>query len=838
MTVTNELVELRRRLAELEASEAEHRRIEESLRQRETHYQDLYENAPLAYFSVGVDGHIREANQYAAELLGCTREALVGRPVLDLYAETPAGREKAQGLFRRFQAGAEIRDEELEMRRAGGRSVWVNLTVRPLREASGQVAASHSIAVDITARKQAEEILAANEAQLAGILDTAPEAIISIDAAQHITLFNKSAEKIFGYTAVEAVAKPLDLLLPEDLRDIHRHRIREFARSSETARRMGERQGVYGRRKSGEVFPAEASISKIAVGREQIFTAILWDISEHRRWETEQSALKQVREEVFKMQEADDIQGILLAAREGLEATGVSFRWCGINVVDESGEPIVVSSHNMTREGVWESIDNTAGAGAETIVRIWRAGETAYRRDLEREDVYQERSHIAESFGYSVRSVLDIPFFCGTLAINNDRADAFSQQDIAFIEELAKLLSTGFRRLEDLRTLKAMEQQLSQSQKMEAIGQLAGGVAHDFNNLITIISGYSDIMLRALSPAHPHHPHLKEIQQAADRGAGLVRQLLAFSRKQVLAPKVLDLNTVVKDLEKMLHRLIGEDVELVTKLAPDLGQVKVDPGQMEQVLINLAVNARDAMPQGGKLIIETSNTELDETYAARHAIVKPGPYVLLAVSDTGTGMDEETQKHIFEPFFTTKELGKGTGLGLATVYGLVKQSGGYIWVYSEPGKGTSFKIYLPRVEEGVVQAVREEPLQVGRGAETVLLVEDERALRELAVFILREAGYTVLEAGRGDEALQLSAAHQGPIHLVVTDMVMPGMSGRVLVERLVTSNPELKVLYMSGYSEEVVERQGALGAGAVFLHKPFISSALLLKVREALHQTS
>ncbi|MBI2504353.1 MAG: response regulator [Candidatus Latescibacteria bacterium] len=386
----------------------------------------------------------------------------------------------------------------------------------------------------------------------------------------------------------------------------------------------------------------------------------------------------------------------------------------------------------------------------------------------------------------------------------------------------------------DVTERQCLEAQLRQAQKLEAVGRLAGGIAHDFNNLLTIIDGYSALQLRRMSADQPQYESLREIQRAADRGAGLIRQLLAFSRKQVLEPKVLDLNTVVKDLEKMLHRLIGEDVELVVRLAPGLGQVKADPGQVEQVLMNLAINARDAMPRGGTLLIETRSVELDEGYTSHHVPVEPGAYVLLEVSDTGVGMDEATQARIFEPFFTTKEAGKGTGLGLSTVYGIVKQSEGYIWVYSEPDKGTSFKIYLPQIAASTEPVAQKAALQIPRGSEAVLLVEDEKALRNLIGLLLREEGYTVLEAGDGQEALRLSAQHQGAIHLIVTDMVLPGMSGRDLVGQLIALRPELKTVYISGYSEEIISRQGALEPGTAFLQKPFKFEALLLKVREVL----
>jgi CheY-like chemotaxis protein len=366
---------------------------------------------------------------------------------------------------------------------------------------------------------------------------------------------------------------------------------------------------------------------------------------------------------------------------------------------------------------------------------------------------------------------------------------------------------------------------------------LAGGIAHDFNNLLTVITGYSELALkRHLDYNDPLRPYIEEIDRAGERAAGLTRQLLAFSRKQVLELKVLNLNTVVAEMDKMLRRLIGEDVDLVTMLNEDLGQVKADPGQLEQVIMNLAVNARDAMPQGGKLTIETANVELDETYAHQHLEAQPGSYVMLAVSDTGAGMDPETMSHIFEPFFTTKEQGKGTGLGLSTIYGIVKQSGGHTWVYSEIGRGTTFKVYLPRVEESV-EIFEPDPVRLKQhqAVETILLVEDEERVRELVRTLLQEEGYTVLVAQNGDEALRLCQQYDGPAHLLVTDMVMPGgMNGRQLAERLTSLYPKLKVLYMSGYTGEAIVRQGVLEHNLAFLQKPFSLVGLIRKVREVL----
>jgi two-component system cell cycle sensor histidine kinase/response regulator CckA len=383
-----------------------------------------------------------------------------------------------------------------------------------------------------------------------------------------------------------------------------------------------------------------------------------------------------------------------------------------------------------------------------------------------------------------------------------------------------------------------LEEQSRASQKLEAIGSLAGGVAHDFNNLLSVILGYTAFAAERLRDGDPLKSDLLEVERAGNRASALTRQLLAFSRKQVLRPVPLSLNQVATGLEKMLRRILGEDIDFALKLAPGLGLTLADPGQVEQVLMNLVVNARDAMPGGGGLTIETSNVEVDEEYAVRHVAVKPGAYVQLAVSDTGCGMDQPTMARIFEPFFTTKEKGKGTGLGLSTVYGIVKQSGGNVWVYSEPGQGTTFKIYLPREPSVAAEAAIKpspEPHQAS-GTETVLVVEDEEALLRIAVRALEAAGYTVLQAANGEGALETSARHAGDIHLLLTDVVMPRMNGELLARELSKTRPSVKVLYMSGYSEGAVGHQGMLDPGTQLLAKPFTSAGLTRKVREVLDE--
>ncbi len=384
--------------------------------------------------------------------------------------------------------------------------------------------------------------------------------------------------------------------------------------------------------------------------------------------------------------------------------------------------------------------------------------------------------------------------------------------------------------------LRQTEEQLRHSQKMEAIGKLAGGIAHDFNNLLTVIKGYAELSCLGLNQDHPLRENLEEIRKASERASNLTRQLLAFGRRQILDFKVINLNTLLKDLDKMLHRILGEDIELAYHLIQSVGKVKTDPGQIEQVILNLAVNARDAMPSGGKLTIETSNVYLSEAYARTHMEVTPGNYVMLSVSDNGPGMTSEVRERIFEPFFTTKEKGKGTGLGLSTVYGIVKQSGGHINVYSEPGIGTTFKIYLPRVEEEEDHLQRKTlDISLPTGDETILLAEDEQSVRELGARILRDRGYQVYEARNGQEALAIVERYpEVKFHLLLTDVVMPGMSGKELADRLMLSIPHLKALFISGYTDNAIVHHGVLMEGIDFLQKPFTYEGLARKVREVL----
>ena len=586
--------------------------------------------------------------------------------------------------------------------------------------------------------------------------------------------------------------------------------------------------------KLSEMAPTVRAFNSMAASLEQA-------LHEARTREGRLESLVEISGELSRMQELDSLLGRIADACGRL----VNTDWVGFRLVD--GDELVVAG---TLDGTRMQVKPRIKIGESLAGRVASTGRALLLRDpANHPDLDPEHAATMRRLGY--RGLLTVPAkigdrVVGVLSFLTTREEGFSAEDMAiataFASHAAIALENSRLLLESRRAydeLAETQGQLEQAQKMDAVGRLAGGVAHDFNNLLTVILGRTDILLHPLKPEDPMRRGIELIQRTAGRAADLTRQLLAFSRKQVLEPVVLDLAAVTTDMKDMLGRLIGEDIALLTNPTPGLGRVKADRGQIEQVIMNLAVNARDAMPQGGRLIVETANIDLDDEYVRRHVGARPGPHVMLAVSDTGTGIPHEIQSQIFEPFFTTKEQGKGTGLGLATVYGIVKQSGGYIEVDSEPGQGTTFRVYLPRLDAEPAPVDRSaRPAAAAGGTETILLVEDEEGVRELARDILRASGYTVLEARNGPEALLLCERHQGPLDMLLTDVVMPRMSGRELAERLAPLRPDLSVLYMSGYTDDAVIRHGVLGAGTAFLQKPFTPAALVLRVRETLDLTA
>jgi PAS domain S-box-containing protein len=633
---------------------------------------------------------------------------------------------------------------------------------------------------------QTEHKLAESEVRLASIIASATDAILVTGDDRRITLFNAAAEQMFRCPAARALHQPLSRFIPPD----HSAPPNDMEPSLESLT-LQVRSGTRGLRADGTEFPLEASLSRAEVGRRKLYTIVVRDVSERLRAE---EALRH-SELQFRQVWEKSLDGMRLT-----DAAGV------IRLVNDAYCRIV----GQPREEL-EGQPHTA----------------VYAEDQREAQLERYRARFAD------RSVA--PHLSKDVVLWNGKK-AHLDISTSFLElpgQPPLLLSI----VRDLTAQKQLEGQFQQAQKMEAIGHLAGGVAHDFNNLLTVITGFSDILRERLSPGDPAGDILLEIRKAGDRAAALTRQLLAFSRKQITAPRVLDLNVVLGEIEKMLRRLIGEDFELAISLDAELGFVRADPGHLEQVLLNLVVNARDAMPTGGRITIETRNVKLGPAYGQDHANVQPGPYVLLAVTDTGHGMDEATQARIFEPFFTTKGPGKGTGLGLATVYGIVRQSGGHIRVYSEPGRGTTFKIYFPRHREpSPASPSTADFFRVPTGTETVLVAEDEGGVRTVVRQALQASGYTVLEAENGDEAVRLCRERPTPIHLLLTDVVMPKLSGRQLAEQAQAQRPEMKVLFMSGYTDDAVFRHGVLESGMAFLQKPFTPTALARKVREVLDQ--
>lgn len=667
-----------------------------------------------------------------------------------------------------------------------------------------------------------EEVLQRSDESYRSLLDRLPLGI-AISTLDEILYYNPRALEILG--------------LEKD--DIGRIQPDEVYVDLEDRRELLERlerDGVHEyeywlRRKDGEPILVRGRSVAIRDRQGEIihYEGYMEDITlHHRAAENLQIdlALQRLRNEVLQMQDREGWEKLLTAFETELHEL-IDFYGCSISVIDrQRGTCSVYFAASRGLERV---------TGTEIPLAFTRAMETGkYVYRANRAEMARFVDAMA-MWDREIYSVVDVPFVSGTIAVNSPREEAFDSRDFEILDKFSWIISEAHRRLEDINARATAEEQFRQAQKMEAIGRLAGGVSHDFNNLLTVINGYSQLLLYDLAADDPQRAFLEEVQKAGMQAVSLTRQLLGFSRRQVQNIEPLDLNIIVADLEKMLRRLISDNVELITRLDASLGQVAADEGQLQQVLLNMAINACDAMPGGGELTIQTANIQLDRPRTFEGATIPTGPYAVLSVADTGIGMDAATQQHIFEPFFTTKEPDRGTGLGLATVYGIIRQSQGYIWVDSEPGKGSTFEIFLPLLT-GIAPGRPESPADIAatRGAETILVVEDDAAVLRTVARILRSQGYAVLEATGGRAALQLAKQRQAAIHLLLTDVSMPEMNGRELAETLTVIHPETKVLYMSGYAEGIIDRDGTLEPGTAFLQKPIQFDTLIQKARDVL----
>jgi PAS domain S-box-containing protein len=743
-------------------------------------YRALLEAAPDAMVIVNQAGEIVLLNLQAEKQFGYHRNELVGEKVTRIIPEGFAERLIADGLRSAAEALAQQIGTGIELtgRRRNGSEFPIEIMLSPFENAEG-ILVTAAIR-DISIRKNAEKHLAQMEGRYRGLLEAAPDAMVVVNQGGEIVLLNLQAEREFGYRRDELVGQKVKNIIPKGFAE---RLIADGTRSAAEAlaQQMGTGIELVGRRRDGSEFPIEIMLSPLDGVDGILITAAIRDITERKKREYDLSSLAAVVESSHDAIIGLTPDGIILTWNYG---AGRIYGYSAAEAVGRSIQFLSPADRTAESPKLMEKVHRHETVEPFETVRVKKDG-----------------THIQISLTLS--------------PIEN--ADG----QVVGISTVAR----------DVTESKNLEEMLRQAQKMEAVGQLAGGVAHDFNNLLGVILGYTGLMLDRLSPEDINRKGIEEIQKAGDRAALLTRQLLAFSRKQVLQPKVLDLNAVVAGTEELLKRLIGEHIELRVVLDPALGRVKADAGQLEQIIMNLAVNARDAMTPGGKLTIETMNAEPDEEESA----VYQGPRVMLSVTDTGCGMDAKTRDRIFEPFFTTKEFGKGTGLGLSTVYGIVKQSGGSVWVYSEVGIGTTFKVYLPCVSPVPESALLGDKLEkVEGGSQTILIVEDEAALLQVTRQSLEAVGYVILAAQSPAEAIRISENHLGPIHLMVTDVIMPGMNGAQLATHLSAPRPEMRVLYVSGYTDDTIVRHGVLDPGLAFLQKPFSPKALARKVGEVL----
>jgi PAS domain S-box-containing protein len=768
------------------------RRATQSLRESEEKFRTVADFTGDWEYWIGPDRSIRYASPSCEQITGYPAEAFAGDPGLLFRIVDPEDRPRFDEHICDYLDGAKRGDAigEIEFRivRSDGEVRWVGHVCRPVFGADGIFQGRRGSNRDVTDRKRAEEALRESEERYHELFENANDIIYTHDLAGNFTTINKAAEWVTGYTRDEALKMNIDSILAPEYVDVARQMLSRKVQEGGQTRYELEIVCKDGRR-----VPVEINTRIIYEGGKAVgVQGIARDITERKQAEEARARLLHILESSLNEIYVFDAENLRFeyVNRGALRNLGYTLE------AMQSMSPLDLKP------------EFTEDSFRQMIAPL-------FRHELE-QLIFNTVHRRADVSLYPVEVHLQLVELAGQRLF------------LAVILDI-----TDRKRAEEEK--KNLQEQLQQAMKMEAVGRLAGGVAHDFNNLLTAIIGNVSLALMKLLPSDPTGGLLVEANKAAERAATLTQQLLAFSRKQIIEPKVLDLNILIADLNKMLIRLIGEHIDLNMVLGEDLGLVKVDPGQFEQILVNLAVNARDAMPEGGKLLIETANVDLDDVYCARHPYVRPGRFVMLAVSDTGHGMTEEVRKQIFEPFFTTKPKGTGTGLGLATIYGVVKQSDGSIEVYSEVGKGTTFKIYLPRVEgEAARPGESDLPMELLEGSETVLLVEDEEVVRNLCVRILERLGYRVMQASNGDEAIALAMGYEERIDLLMTDVVMPGMHGRELANRLTRIHPETRVLFTSGYTDNAIVHHGVLDEGVSFIGKPYSPSALARKVRDVL----
>jgi two-component system, cell cycle sensor histidine kinase and response regulator CckA len=741
-------------------------------------FRELHEGLNVGLLITTPDGTIVSANRAASRLFGCAPEELVGTPVTTLYADAS---ERSQ-LLREAEAEHGVTRRVFRMRRRDGREVLMRCHLHALRDATGRVCFYEGALVD-TSELHRTTAARERERTFADLtFDSLPGLFYLLDQSLRFRRWNRNAGVVTGYSDAElGRASPADFFLPEDVP-------RVMAQIEQTMVEGYSSTEVTLVTKSGRRIPYYLTAHRFDFEGERFIVGLGIDISS--RVEAQQRHLEVLERYRTLVDGLEDIV-VAMAPDQTILALNNAFEkrlgWSAAEWVGRRLEEIIVADD---REQVRAAVD------------LARASHRALAGQIRALTKARGDSPVLE------------------LTLTPEIREGVVTRVVGVARDLTERLT--------------LEAQFRQAQKMEGVARLAGGVAHDFNNILMAISGYSDLLLKANALSPQHTEDVTEIRKAADRATVLTRQLLAFSRRQVLRPQVLSLNVVVTDMEKLLRRLIGDDIVLSTRLAPDLGSVEADAGQIEQILMNLAVNARDAMPDGGTLEIGTANVDLDQAYLEGHPWAKAGPHAMIWMTDSGVGMSKDVISHLFEPFFTTKEAGKGTGLGLATVYGIVKQSAGHTTVYSEPGLGSTFKVYLPRVDAAPQPLAPLGPQEVIGGRETVMVVDDDPVLWALIQRILREHGYTVVGARSAEAASGLWRDHLGLIDLLVTDVVMPGRSGRELATELTALRPGLKVLYMSGYTDDVMLSRGVLEPGAHFLTKPIAPDDLLRTVRALL----